>query len=149
MTLNDNVLYTPAPLFQDYQLEDRNLAECVQQTIEDKNITKAQQLNSLSCSYAGINSLVGLDQFPDIKELQLANNHIRNIETLGLLIRLEKISLANNQLISVHTLTELGHLKSLDLSGNTQINCDEINRLRATMKTTKAGILKRPAHCDK
>ena len=50
--LNDNLVYTPPPLFTDYLLVDAALRGCIGQTIKDQNITEAEGLKNLNCSYA-------------------------------------------------------------------------------------------------
>ena len=52
--VNEKVVYAPTPLFRDYTVPDPGLNGCLEQAINDDVITRAQQLTTLDCSFAGI-----------------------------------------------------------------------------------------------
>ena len=47
-TLNDKVIYTPDPLFADYEVPDKALRECIKEAINDNLVTAASQLSAIS-----------------------------------------------------------------------------------------------------
>ena len=109
VSVNENVVYTPASIFKDYQLADTQLHACVEQTIVDLHITRAEDLTRLNCSNAGIASLIGLSKFFALKELNLADNQLADISEIGQLGRLEKLVLANNNIKDSAPLLHLLH----------------------------------------
>jgi Leucine-rich repeat (LRR) protein len=121
VTLNDREIYTPATLFTDYQIPDPGLNNCVSQSILDQSITRADQLVTLNCSYAGIQSLDGLKRFSSLRTLNLADNKLGDIKTLLF----------------------FGQLQQVDLRGNDSIACADTKTL-ADLVTIK---LHRPENC--
>ena len=79
-SVNDNVLYTPPSLFKNYAISDVNLLACVQQTIQDNAITKAEDLTALNCSSAKISSLNGLHTFYKLKQLKQQGTKLYFVE---------------------------------------------------------------------
>lgn len=139
--VNDNVVYSPPPLFSDYQVEDPSLKECVRATIREQKTTNAKQLQRLSCPAGEIKSLAGLELFLNMSHLGLRGNQVRNIDALSKMRRLQQLDIRDNQLLSVESITSLEKLSSLQLSGNTELDCDSVKKLKGSVKT----IL--PEHC--
>lgn len=127
--INDNPVYRPPSLFSAYRIEDRALADCVQQSIEDQRVTEAGQLTQLNCSSAGISTLDGLGTFTGLKAISLADNQLETIEELSQLSRLEILVLKNNQIVSAEPLLALLRLKELDLQGNEALECRDAQQL--------------------
>ena len=103
VSINENPVYTPPPLYSGYQFIDQALNTCVKQTIADKNVIAANKLLELNCSHAGIQSLAGLEHFN----------------------ALEKLNLANNEIADSAALSQLKQLKYLDLTGNEKLRCTD------------------------
>ncbi|WP_331346356.1 leucine-rich repeat domain-containing protein [Cellvibrio sp. UBA7661] len=137
VSVNENVVYTPPSIFKNYQLADAKLHDCVEQTIYDQHITKAEDLKRLDCSDAGITSLSGLETFFALKELNLANNQLVAIETIGQLGRLEKLMLGNNKINNAAPLLHLLHLKHLDVTNNPQMGCKDLKQLSQNLNNQK------------
>lgn len=144
--INDNVVYTPAPLLSDFVIADVNLRKCIQQTIEDKKITDAKQLRLLNCSNAGIANLTGLESFSELEELNLANNLLETLAPLGKLTHLKVLVLRDNKLTSIAPLLQLMHLSLLDLEQNPRLGCGDIKQLVANQERTQAKIIE-PQQC--
>lgn len=121
--VNDTVVYTPDPLFSDFEVPDQALRNCLEQAIEDGSITSVQGLSSLNCSHAGIESLEGLGAFESITALRLSNNNIRNLVEISRLTALQELYIDNNAVIDPVPLSRLGALRYLDLSGNPSLQC--------------------------
>lgn len=148
VSLNDRTVYTPAPLFTNYQITDEKLHACVEQTIYDLKITKADELIRLNCSNAGISSLAGLDKFFALTELNLANNQITDIGTLGKLGRLEVVMINNNAITNPAPLLNLLHIQMLDITQNPGMTCKDLHQLAENLQHQKPD-LKFPAQCSK
>ncbi len=148
VSLNDKTVYTPAPLFTNYQIADAKLHACVEQTIYDLKITKADELTRLNCSNAGISSLTGLDKFFALAELNLATNQINDISTLGKLGRLEVLLINNNAIANPAPLLNLLHLQQLDITGNAGMSCKDLYQLAKNLQHQKPE-LKFPEQCNK
>ena len=146
VSVNENVVYTPASIFKDYQLADAQLHDCVEQTIYDLHITSAEELTRLNCSNAGITSLVGIDKFFALKELNLANNQLADISEVGQLGRLEKLVLTNNKISNPAPLLNLLHLMQLHLDQNPQMTCKDLQQLQHNLNGQKLD-LKLPTQC--
>lgn len=105
--INDNEVYSPPRLFTDYELADSGLRNCIQQTITDQKISSAEELEQLTCSHAGIESLDGLGQFSRISRLNLRSNEIADLDELLLLTHLEELDLSDNPIENCQTLSQL------------------------------------------
>ncbi|WP_323816310.1 leucine-rich repeat domain-containing protein [Cellvibrio sp. NN19] len=146
VSVNENVVYTPPAIFKDFQLADSLLHDCVEQTIYDLHITSAEELTRLNCSNAGIKSLTGLDKFFALKELNLAENQLTDISTIGQLGRLEKLILSKNQIKNPAPLLNLLHIKQLYLDNNPQMTCNDLIQLQKNPSNQKLDLLL-PAQC--
>lgn len=127
--INDNPVYQPPSLFSDFRIEDAALADCVQQTIEDRRVTRAEDLTQLNCSSAGITRLDGLETFTGLKAVSLADNDLDNVDALRQLTRLELLYLQDNRITSVEALLPLLRLQELDLRGNNHLQCNDARQL--------------------
>ena len=129
LTLNDQSIYQPTPLFNDYQISDLHLRNCVDQTISDNGITAAAQLQRLVCTSAGIKDLAGLEKFSLLVELNLNDNALHKLTGLERLSKLTSLSLKNNQLTRANELLLLSNLNYLDITENPQLDCNDVQQL--------------------
>ena len=121
--VNDTVVYTPQPLFSDFDTPDAALRTCLEQAINDATVKNAIELSTLNCSHAGIEDLDGLSSFAGIKMLRLSSNRVRNLVEIGSITALEELHLDNNQVIDPVPLYQLPALNFIDLSGNARLQC--------------------------
>jgi hypothetical protein len=140
-TVNDRVVYTPDPLFTDFQVPDKALRECLREAINDQKATSANALSSLSCSEAGIENLAGLSTFTELEQLTLSSNNIADISELGALTVLQVLYLDNNQIIEAVPLYQLPTLRLVDLSSNPHLLCPVSGSLMRVSDVTL------PSHC--
>jgi len=131
VSLNNNILYTPLPLFNDFAIADAHLSSCIEQTIADEKITKAEDLKQLNCSHAGINSLAGLEKFYRLEQLNLAENTLQSIAPLRNFSQLQVLILRKNNLTSAEPLLGLLALRELDISENAKLACGDLKQLAA------------------
>lgn len=142
-TVNDKVVYTPAPLFAEYEIPDSALRECVKQHVRDGSMTAAGQLTELNCSHAGIAKLAGLEVFSGLQRLKLSSNAISDLTALADMTELLELLLDGNQLRSLAPLRGLGELSFLSLQGNPALNCEELRHFTAIPGLS----LEPPRHC--
>lgn len=142
--INENEVYSPPPLFNDYQIADSALRDCVQQTIKDQKVVKVEQLRLLNCSSAGIEDLAGLGRFSYLTRLNLANNELEQAGELTRLTRLEELVLRNNRLQSVEPLLKLIRLVKLDLRDNPDLACTDLRQMANSLE----GEILIPEQCD-
>ena len=142
-SVNDRVVYTPEPLFEDYTIVDENLRACVEQAIRGRHIIAAGQLDELNCGHAGIIGLQGIEVFTGLLRLKLSGNSIRKPDSLFHLQMLEELQLDDNELTSLKGIGGLLELSYLKLLGNRNLPCRELAYLaqRDSLK------LEAPAHC--
>lgn len=141
-TLNDKIVYTPKPLFDDYDIVDPALASCVQQAIADARVSSASQLSALNCSNAGIVQLDGLALFTGLRQLKLSANAITDISELAQLSAVTDLYLDQNQITDALPLAQLPSLQQLDLSANPGLRCPDRNALLRVAQLTL------PDRCD-
>ena len=84
-TVNEKLIYSPAPLFSQFQAPDTALQQCLEQAVVDGKVTSARELTTLNCSHAGVTDLEGLEVFTGIANLKLSANNIRDISPCSLL----------------------------------------------------------------
>ena len=141
VTFNDRVVYTPDPLFTDFDIPDPGLRKCVEQAINDNLVTSASGLAGVSCTNAGIASLAGLSTFTQIEQLTLSDNSISDISELESLTVLQVLYLDNNQVVDAVPLYQLPALRLVDLTGNPGLRCP------ASGSLLRVGSVALPRHC--
>jgi Leucine-rich repeat (LRR) protein len=134
VSLNNNVVYTPPSIFKDFAIADANLRACVEQTILDKRISKAEDLKQLNCSHAGINSLAGLEKFYAIEHLNLAENNIQSIAPITNISTLKVLILRKNNLTNAEPLLHLLALQEVDVSENEKLACRDLKQLASNFQ---------------
>jgi Leucine-rich repeat (LRR) protein len=140
-TVNDKVVYTPDPLFSDFDVPDKALRECIREAINDAKASNASEVSSLSCTDAGVESLAGLSTFTELEQLTLSSNNISNISELAALTVLQVVYLDNNRIIDPVPLYQLPALHRLDLSSNPGLICPAPGSLLRVSHVTL------PEHC--
>ena len=143
VSINDNTLYSPPGIFTDFSLPDKNLQDCVDDTIADEHLTKPEQLVRLFCTNRAIYSLEGLEIFDGIQYLGLKDNRLESIAELVLLPGLEQIDLAGNPIVDAAPLLQLEKLNYVDFTDNQALDCSSLQRFVA-----KGVEIKRPDHCQ-
>lgn len=128
VSLNNNMVYTPPSLFKDFTIADTHLRACVEQTIIDKHITKAEDLKQLNCSHAGISSLSGLEKFYSIEQLNLSENRLQSIAQLSNFSKLKVLILRKNNLTSAEPVLHMLALQELDISDNAKLACGDLKQ---------------------
>jgi internalin A len=119
-------VFSPDPLYTDYQMADEALQNCVAQHIERSSISHAGDLTDLNCSQAGITSIDGLQTFHGLRGIKLSHNRIRSIQALTDLKHLSELYVDDNHLRNVAVLNRMEALTMVNLSGNPDLLCNEI-----------------------
>ena len=140
-TVNDRVIYTPDPLFTDFAVPDKALRDCLREAINDQKASSANELSSLSCTNAGIETLAGLSTFTELEQLTLSSNNIVDISELGALTVLQVLYLDNNKIIEAVPLYQLPALRLVDLASNPNLLCPTSGGLLRVSDITL------PRHC--
>ena len=126
---NEQVVHEPPSLFRDFAVDDPALQICLQQAIEDQQVQKVEQLNSLGCSDAGISTVTGIEQFSGLRRIDLDGNQIKDTGPLALLPKLQILHLRNNRLSSLEPLICAPRLSEIALTGNTALACEDLKYL--------------------
>jgi Leucine-rich repeat (LRR) protein len=129
LTVNEKVVYTPRPLLSDFTVADPALRTCIEQAITEQQVTRPNELLTLSCRDVGINKLEGLGLFTGLRQLTLSANQISDLTALSPLSSLESLDLSDNTVTDPVPLYELLSLRTLDLSGNPRLQCPGRNAL--------------------
>lgn len=141
ITFNERKVYSPSALFSDYFLPDVGLATCVEQAIEDGQVTTASGLEILNCSNAGIESLEGLSRFSGLKRLKLTDNDLLNLVELSQMTELTELQLNDNRIVDIVPVTQLPRLLFVSLSKNENLQCRGLDRFPDRVEIVK------PEHC--
>jgi len=142
-TVNEQVVYSPTPLFSDYSVPDKALEECMTQHIRDRSATNVSQLEEINCSHAGVSSLEGIQTFTEIFRLKLSDNAIADLGPLASLTKLKELHLKGNPVRGLLPLRGLIRLDYLNLAENDELVCSELEYFKA-LPTLE---LVAPAHC--
>jgi Leucine-rich repeat (LRR) protein len=108
-TLNDQPLQLRTPVSVVFTVPDPSLSRCVTETLNTQNATRIDDLRILDCSFAGIKSLEGLEQFQGLVRLKLSGN----------------------ELYDIRPLLSLGGLTIAELSENSNIPCQQLRVLES------------------
>lgn len=146
VSINNNLVYTPASTFKEFVIADANLRACVEQTILDNHITKAEDLKQLNCSHAGISSLSGLEKFYAIEQLNLAENSLQSIAPIANISTLKILILRKNNLTSAEPLLHLLALQEVDISENEKLACGDLKQLATNFQHGKLKLVP-PKQC--
>ena len=130
LTLNETVVREAQTLLTNFKTNDRNLRNCIDQHIKDKNISNANQLTTLSCTHSGIKTLQGLSLFRNLTHINLSHNQLTSITELAKLGRVKVLLLNNNQLQAVPELLTLPALEELNVLDNPNLRCEDLNQLK-------------------
>ncbi len=142
ISVNDNVVYEPPALFQEYTITDASLKQCIQETIAESRLTSAEQLTQLICPKGDIRSLVGIEVFSSIEQLGLADNALTRIGLLNNLPKLKQLNLSNNDIHDFSVIFQLKELKYLSAERNKHADCESLQLPKQKMEIIM------PSHCQ-
>lgn len=144
ISVNDNILYSPSGVIIEETVEDPGLQGCINSYLNDNPESTLETISQLSCTEAGITSLIGLNNIPNLGLLDLSNNNISDLSPLIYLENLRVLRIANNSIRNINTLFNLNLLNFIDLSGNNSISCSQLDQL----ETRGRSSLRRPISCN-
>ncbi len=114
---------------------DNNLNNCFQSLAVLNSWQYTEDVTGvLDCSYRGITSMSGLQQFTQLEGINLSNNNISDLLSFQLLASLKTVNLSNNNFgkqtpVVIDSLIALSGLTSLYLAGNRQLDCISLDSL--------------------
>lgn len=144
LKFNEQLVYSPTPVFSDFEVPDAALKTCIGQAIMDNQVKTADMLTTLNCSSAGIADLQGISVFTALSTLNLSSNEIRNLVELGRLTNLQELNLSDNRVIDVTPLTVLPELRLLDVRKNDSLQCPRADQLQQVSSLLLPAYCKRP-----
>ena len=142
-----DITFNNVPVYQNVSrasadgISDRQLANCIKETIIESEIQQSSSLVHLECPNADISSLNGLARFSALVNLNLSNNRIKSLEPLGKLTSLEYLRIENNKVDDPTPVLKIGSLLEVDFRGNTTLRCPMESNLRSSLN------LELPRHC--
>jgi len=125
---------------------DNNLNNCIQSLAIQNNWQYAEDVTGvLDCSYRGINSVSGLEQYTNLEGINLSNNNISDLVLFQTFTKIKSIDLSYNNLgkqnpTLISSLIGLSSLTSLALAGNPQFSCTDLASLITTLGSTLVDI---------
>jgi len=125
--------YTPVPTRKPVFFPDENLAKVIREELLKKDpgtviyLDEIKDVKSFNVTEGkNIVSLQGLQYFYGLTMLNLTNQKIEDVTTVGKLVNLENLYLSGNRIKSIYPLRNLPELKILDLKRN---QIDDVNPL--------------------
>jgi Leucine-rich repeat (LRR) protein len=115
VTLNNMTISEPKLLYQPLGILDENLRSCISESIRSNLVTGAGDLQMLSCNYAGITNLAGIQQFTQLSHIKLDHNNLVGIEPLLFLENLRLVDITGNSEVACREIAELKKLIGKDL----------------------------------
>lgn len=109
-------------------VQDPEFSRCINEIMASHHWQTAAQVTDLQCPNRGINSLEGLEQFTQLQQLNLFNNHLQAFAAKPL-NNLRSLNIANNQLQNL-SLRDFPELQTL-LVFNNQLQALETRNLPA------------------
>ncbi|MEM1111007.1 MAG: hypothetical protein AAGI11_03775 [Pseudomonadota bacterium] len=143
VSVNDRTVFTPRPLFKDYNIPDPALASCVGDAIASQLATSASELRSLVCRDAGVSSVAGLETFTALDRIDLRDNAIQDIGPLAAVSAVQTLLLSDNDIVNPVPLYRMTALAQLELEGNGRLLCPD----RAALIGVE--VLGLPRHCGR
>ncbi len=104
-------------LFEDAELE-ATIRQILGRPQGFITLQEAASLNKFEARSSDIHSLVGIEHFTALQELDLYDNHLADVTPLAQLTNLQELGLGNNQITDVAPLAQLTNLQWLSLSDN-------------------------------
>lgn len=105
-------------------ISDAHLRQCVRQSGAIDTSPQA-----LSCSGKSIRSLAGIEQFDDLRVLDLSANQIEHIDELRSLSRLSTLNISFNKIYSLEALTNAEYLTKIIANNNNLSSLEELSEL--------------------
>ena len=144
ISVNDNVLYSPSGNIIEEVVEDPGLQGCINIYLNNNPDANLETISQLTCTDAGITSLIGLNNVPNLSLLDVSNNRIIDLSPVIYLEALRVLRIANNPIRNINALSNLNLLNFIDLSGNTLIPCRQLDQLESKLRNS----LRRPLSCN-
>ena len=144
ISVNNNVLYSPSGNIIEEVVEDPGLQGCINNYLNENPDASLETISQLSCTDAGIISLIGLNNIPNLSLLDISNNRIIDLSPVIYLENLRVLRIANNSIRNINALSDLSLLNFIDISGNDQISCRQLDQLENRI----GGSLRRPLNCN-
>jgi hypothetical protein len=140
---NDNIVYSPNAAIRNKVVEDPALQACLNQVLASNPELNADSVKLIACPAAGITTLDGIGNLPNLEQLDVSDNTISNVSPLLALKKLRVLGLRNNAVANVGPLLSLPLLRFISLSGNTRIACRDLAALEEKFGNT----LDKPLTC--
>ena len=144
VTVNNQSVYDPRVPAGMLQLTDPSLQGCVNLALTQQNITDAFELGVLSCANAEVSDLRGIEQFRNLRFLDLASNNISDLQPLASLPQLSGLSIPYNPLTDISPLFDVSSLTAAILTGNSGLPCSQLDILEQRLGQN----LTRPDNCQ-
>ena len=144
ISVNENILYSPSGNIIEEVVDDPGLQACINSYLNNNPDSTLDSISQLSCTEAGITSLIGLNNVPNLNLLDVSNNNIIDLSPVIYLSNLRVLRIANNSIRNINTLSNLSLLNFIDLSGNSSISCRQLDQLESRLGSS----LRRPLSCD-
>jgi Leucine-rich repeat (LRR) protein len=140
---NDNVVYSPNAALMDKVVSDPSLQACINQVLAANPDMDLEGIKLIACPGAGITTLEGIGNLPNLEQLDVSDNAISNLSPLLALKKLRVLSLRTNAIVNTGPLLSLPLLRFVSLAGNTQITCRDLASLEKKLGNT----LDKPLTC--
>lgn len=143
VTFNNNVVYSPNAAVRDKVFNDPSLQACLNRVLAANPDMDLDSVTLIACPGAGIRTLEGIANLPNLEQLDVSDNAISNVSPLLGVKQLRVLSLRSNAVSNIGPLLSLPLLRFVSLSGNTGITCREL----AALENKLGNTLDKPLTC--
>ena len=144
ISVNDRSIYDPRVTPNTLAVTDADLQGCLNLALRQQTLQDPLELTVLSCANANVHQLEGIEQYTQLRFLDLAGNRITNLHPLSGMVQLSGLSISNNPITDIAALLNMQGLTVAILTGNRQIPCAQLDRLQVQLGEN----LTRPANCQ-
>ncbi len=124
-----------------YPIKDAELKKCIvgelsihRGPIFSGELTSAKDLERLDCYGRRVADLTGLEEFQQLRELNLTSNPVTRLNPLAKLKALESLNLSYTKVTDIAPLTQLPQLRELNMKG---VQLDQINHFASLSSLEK------------
>ena len=144
VTVTNQAEYDPRLREGTVQLQDADLQGCLNLALRQQRLENPLEITALSCARADIQTLEGIQQFQQLRFLDLAGNRITDLQPVASLPQLSALSVPDNRITDLSPLFGMRSLSAVILTGNNGIACAQLDRLAQRIGDN----LTRPEVCD-
>ena len=133
--------FIPVDTAQREKIKSLNVSNTGLRLTDFHEISMYTSLEVLSVIDCGLVRLTGIEQLPNLQQLNVSNNKLRNLDELSILANINSLYAGGNQLENLFGINGFTQLSKLYLSGNAALSSAEVDMvIRNNESLTEIGV---------